>query len=105
MALSINAPISAPAGGFARAVRRNNAYTVPSAATSGGIPIPGGSTAGGTAPVSGGPMGPTFGPLQSYRGNPQAVLQAILMSRANPYRNQSMEEDELRRSALNRLRG
>ncbi len=89
---SISSLASGGPGGFEQAVRNpGSRYTV----------------GGGSSPVGNPGNNPTvFSPRsQTYRGNPRAILQAILMNRANPYENLSLDEDELKRSALSRLRG
>lgn len=86
--------INGPARASASAVRN------PTYGSNGQI-ISGGSVPGATdLPVPG-----INAVSQSLRGNPRALLQAILMNAQNPYQNKSLEEEELRRSALSRLRG
>ena len=74
------------------------------AATSGQIANP--------TPQNVGPNNPVVVPAKlspnrgkNFRGDPRAILQAILLNRGNPYRTSSLNEEELRNTAMSRLRG
>jgi hypothetical protein len=86
--MRIDGPATPAPGGFKQAVR-NPVYGP------GGVIVGSGSRPGrNDLPVN-----------QSWSGNARAILQAILMNRANPNENMSLDEEELRRMAMSRLRG